>query len=97
MKGIVTTSTSNDLELAARAMAGHREAFAGIVSRYQSLVRSLAYSATGNLSQSEDLAQETFIAAWKGIRTPREPGLMFTWSFLSCAGGCGVLYPDKNL
>jgi hypothetical protein len=28
---------------------------------------SLAYSATGSLSQSEDLAQETFVTAWKQL------------------------------
>jgi DNA-directed RNA polymerase specialized sigma24 family protein len=36
------------------------------------LICSLAYSATGNLGQSEDLAQETFITAWKHLRHLRE-------------------------
>jgi len=34
-----------------------------IVTRYQSLVCSITYNATGSLSLSEDLAQETFLAA----------------------------------
>jgi DNA-directed RNA polymerase specialized sigma24 family protein len=42
-------------------------------------VHSLAYIATGHLSQSEDLAQETFIAAWKGIRTLRDPEKLQSW------------------
>jgi hypothetical protein len=42
-------------------------------------VCSLAYSATGSLSQSEDLAQETFIAAWKGLRTLRDPERLRSW------------------
>ena len=79
MTRILTISSSNDSELTASAMVGHRDAFAQIISRYQSLVCSLTYSATGSLSQSEDLAQETFIAAWKGLRTLREPEKLRSW------------------
>ncbi len=79
MIAILKTSTSSDSELTARAIAGQRDAFAQIVTRYQSLVCSLAYSATGSLSQSEDLAQETFFAAWKGLRTLREPEKLRSW------------------
>jgi hypothetical protein len=45
-----------DAELVSASLAGNREALGQIVSRYQSLVCSRAYSATGSLSQSEDLA-----------------------------------------
>jgi hypothetical protein len=55
MSDIVDT----DAELVAACLAGQREAFERIVARYQSLVCSLAYSATGSLGESEDLAQET--------------------------------------
>ncbi len=72
-------SADIDSELTAHALAGQRDAFAQIVTRYQSLVCSLAYSATGSLSQSEDLAQEVFIAAWKGLRTLREPEKLRSW------------------
>ena len=51
----------SDSELVTRSLAGNRDAFGWIVARYQSLLCSLAYSATGSLNQSEDLAQETFI------------------------------------
>lgn len=56
---------SSDAELVALSLGGDREAFARIVEKYQTLIASLAYSATGNLSRSEDLTQETFVAAWK--------------------------------
>lgn len=79
MNTILKTSSFNDSELTAGAVAGQRDAFAQIVSRYQSLVCSLAYSATGSLSQSEDLAQDTFIAAWKGLSTLQEPEKLRSW------------------
>jgi RNA polymerase sigma factor (sigma-70 family) len=49
------------------------------VVRYQALVCSLAYSATGSLTQSEDLAQETFVTAWKQLSALREPARLRPW------------------
>src|SRR5260370_15254129 len=63
----------SDSELVTQSLAGDRDAFGWIVARYQSLLCSLAYSATGSLSQSEDLAQETFVTAWKQLADLREP------------------------
>src|ERR1022692_1276214 len=68
-----------DNELVAQTLDGNRDAFGRIVSRYQSLICSLAYSATGSLGQSEDLAQETFITAWKHLRHLRERHKLRAW------------------
>ncbi|MDB6059220.1 MAG: polymerase sigma factor [Verrucomicrobiales bacterium] len=73
------SAQGNDSELVARSLAGDRHAFGEIVARYQSLVCSLAYSATGSLAQSEDLAQETFLAAWKQLNALREPAKLRSW------------------
>ena len=70
---------NNDAELVAACLDGNRDAFGRIVTRYQSLICSLAYSATGCLGQSEDLAQETFITAWRHLRHLREPGKLRAW------------------
>jgi RNA polymerase sigma factor (sigma-70 family) len=72
-------ATPNDAELVDGTLAGNRDAFSQIVSRYQSLVCSLTYSATGNLGQSEDLAQETFITAWKHLGQLRERDKLRAW------------------
>ena len=69
----------NDVSLVSRSVAGDRPAFAQIVSRYQSLVCSVAYSATGNVSRSEDLAQETFLTAWRSLDDLREPERLRAW------------------
>ena len=76
---IMTAAANNDAELVNGTLAGNREAFSQIVSRYQSLICSLAYSATGSLGQSEDLAQETFITAWKHLRHLRERHKLRAW------------------
>ena len=69
----------NDAELVAESLGGNREAFRRIVERYQTLISSLAYCATGNVSQSEDLAQETFVSAWKQLANLREPASLRPW------------------
>jgi RNA polymerase sigma factor (sigma-70 family) len=76
---MISQGTHNDSVLVSESLAGDRDAFGQIVSRYQSLVCSLAYSATGSLSQSEDLAQDTFVAAWKQLRDLREPEKLRAW------------------
>ena len=70
---------SSDAELVAQSLLGSREAFGRIVARYQTLVCSLAYSATGSLAQSEDLAQETFVAAWRQLPGLNEPAKLRPW------------------
>ena len=73
------TTGFSDAELVAQSLAGNRDAFGQIVTRYQSLICSLAYSATGSLCRSEDLAQETFLAAWRQLPHLREPHKLRPW------------------
>src|ERR1700744_3301740 len=75
----MSVAIQTDAELVGETLTGNREAFGQIVTRYQSLVCSLAYSATGNLGQSEDLAQETFITAWKRLALLREREKLRAW------------------
>src|SRR5215472_2746848 len=78
-KTIMTAEQYTDTELVSRSLTGDRDAFSRIVSRYQTLICSLAYSRIGNLGQSEDIAQETFITAWKHLRLLREPDKLRSW------------------
>ena len=75
----LTELETSDTELVAQSRAGNRHAFGRIVVRYQTLICSLAYSATGSLTQSEDLSQETFVTAWKQLAELREPGSLRAW------------------
>jgi RNA polymerase sigma factor (sigma-70 family) len=69
----------NDAGLVAESLDGNRDAFRVIVERYQNLISSLAYSATGNVRRSEDLTQETFVRAWKQLAELREPAKLRPW------------------
>jgi RNA polymerase sigma factor (sigma-70 family) len=68
-----------DAALIARCRAGERDAFGEIVERYKSLVCAIAYSAVGDLQRSEELAQDTFVAAWRGLGDLREPARFRAW------------------
>jgi RNA polymerase sigma factor (sigma-70 family) len=69
----------NEIELLRRSAAGDREAFGLLVERHQSLVYAIAYSATGSMDKSEELAQETFLQAWRNLRQLRDPVCFRGW------------------
>src|SRR3974390_993479 len=79
MRQAAESTSFSDPELVTLSLAGDRDAFGFIVTRYQTMICSLAYSATGSLSQSEDLAQETFVTAWKQLADLREPEKLRAW------------------
>ena len=74
----------SDADLVSACLRGDRGAFGHVVDRYKRLLCSLAYSATGQLSQSEDLAQEAFVEGWRQLRELREPDKLRPWL-------CGIL------
>jgi RNA polymerase sigma factor (sigma-70 family) len=59
--------TITETELLRASLAGSKDAFAQIVERYQPLICAITYSATGDFGRSRQLAQETFIRAYKSL------------------------------
>jgi RNA polymerase sigma factor (sigma-70 family) len=70
---------SPDADLVAQSRRGNREAFGRIVRRYQGMVAGLIYSVCGDLHRSEDLAQETFLSAWKSLSGINDPEKLAPW------------------
>jgi RNA polymerase sigma factor (sigma-70 family) len=68
-----------DLDLLNQTARGDREAFGELVARHQSLVCAVAYSIVGDLSRSEDIAQEAFIAAWKQLNQLQDLTRFKSW------------------
>jgi len=81
---VMPVAQQTDVDLVVQSLEGSEDAFRQIVERYQTLICSLAYCATGSLNQSEDLAQETFLTAWKELPKLREPSKLRSWL-------CGIL------
>lgn len=68
-----------DDELLTLCLRGERNAFGSLVSRYQSLVSAQAYAVCGDLTCSEDVAQEAFISAWRQLPQLRERAKFRSW------------------
>lgn len=66
-------------QLIQQSLRGDQRAFGQIVERYQGAVSAMAYSVTGNLAQSEDLAQEAFIIAWKKLGALQKHESLSAW------------------
>jgi RNA polymerase sigma factor (sigma-70 family) len=77
--GLRRDPVRTDAALVAACLGGDREAFVHIVQRYQSLICAVAYNATGRLPLSEDIAQDTFVRAWKRLAELREPEKLRGW------------------
>jgi RNA polymerase sigma factor (sigma-70 family) len=56
-----------DADLVAQARRGSAQAFDRLVARHQQAVRSFLRRVCGDWSDADDLAQDTFVAAWAGL------------------------------
>jgi RNA polymerase sigma factor (sigma-70 family) len=76
-------ATVTDGELIARALvADDRHAFAELVKRHQSSVRACLRRLTaGNHALADDLAQDTFVLAWRNLKSFRQEARFSTWLY----------------
>lgn len=65
--------------MVALAMAGDGPAFEELVRRRQGPTRALLRRLCRDHALADDLAQETFVQAWRAIGTLREPGAFGGW------------------
>ena len=73
------TAPPSDAALVAAARTGDRDAFATIVARHQGLVCAIAYAGAGDRARGDELAQEAFLEAWRGLAGLREPERLRAW------------------
>ena len=58
---------SEDLELIHRSQAGDTDAFGELVTKYRTKIFNMIYGIVGNENDAWDLAQESFLKAWRSI------------------------------
>jgi len=77
------TAAPDDAALVRAVQAGDdRAAFGQLVSRHQSTVRTVLRRLTrGDVGLADDLAQETFVLAWRNIRHFRFEARFSTWIY----------------
>jgi RNA polymerase sigma-70 factor (ECF subfamily) len=74
-------SASEDQSDVARVLAGEIAAFEGIVRRWQSPLINLAYRFCRDRGRAEEMAQEAFLRAYRGLPKWRGDSAFSTWLF----------------
>ena len=80
-----TSAENEDLADVERVLAGEVRAFEGIVRRWQSPLINMAWRYCRDRGRAEELAQEAFIRAWRGLAGWRREGSFSTWLFALAA------------
>jgi RNA polymerase sigma-70 factor (ECF subfamily) len=71
---------ATDGDLARAARAGSDAAFGRLVQRHQAVVRAfLRRTLGGGWAEADDVAQETFLAAWRSMRSLKDPEGVRSW------------------
>jgi RNA polymerase sigma-70 factor (ECF subfamily) len=78
-------NASQDLADVERVLAGEARAFEGIVRRWQGPLVNMAWRYCRDRGRAEEMAQEAFIRAWRGLANWRREGSFSTWLFALAA------------
>ena len=72
---------NSSVDLVTRACQGDQEAFRLIFERYSRPVISFIYDQIGDRDLAEELTQETFVRAYRSLKSLREETKLSTWLF----------------
>jgi RNA polymerase sigma-70 factor (ECF subfamily) len=78
----------SDEQLVVMSRQGDGQAFGELVQRYQNRVYSLAYRYMGNEDDAYDMAQETFIKAFRSLRSFKGESSFGTWIYRVTTNVC---------
>jgi RNA polymerase sigma-70 factor, ECF subfamily len=78
----------SDAQLVARTLAQDQAAFGQLIDRHASAIVNLSYRMVGNRAEAEDLAQETFLAAYRALSTFRADSKFSTWLYRIATNKC---------
>lgn len=70
-----------DRDLVDRARGGDREAFGVLALRYYRMVSTLAIQKTGHRADAEDIVQEAYVRAFRGLAQLREGSRFGAWIY----------------
>jgi len=71
----------SELDLVKRCQAGNAEAFDELVVRYRTRVFGMIYNMVHSEQDAWDLAQDSFLKAWKSIKRFRRQSSFYTWIY----------------
>ena len=78
----------DDAALIAASIAGRRDAFDVIVERHRRTVYQVCYRFVSNHEDASDLSQESFVRAWRGLKTFKGQSALSTWLYRIAVNVC---------
>jgi len=73
--------TDDEGNLIGRSRTGDWDAFAALIRMHQRMIHSLTYRMIGSTADAEDLAQETFIRAYRSLHAYRGTAKFSSWLY----------------
>jgi len=80
-RGVQLERDRSDADLVQLARQGDRSAFEGLVRRYSDRAFRVAFRVMRDASQAEDVTQEAFIKAYKGLSRFESRSSFYTWLY----------------
>ncbi len=84
----INVDSMDDAALVAASIEGRREAFDAIVERHRRTVYQVCYRFVGNHEDASDLSQESFVRAWRGLKTFKGESALSTWLYRIAVNVC---------
>ena len=88
-------TAANDVKLIKDTLQGDNSSFGVIVQRYWNMAIALALSEVGNITQAEDIAQESFIKAYSQLSGLKDPSRFAGWLSMIVNQQCVNVFRKK--
>ena len=88
---------NTDVELIQRVLEGDDTAFSELVDKYWKSVHALAWRKVQDFHIAEDIAQETFLRAYRRLSSLKEPHSFVSWLYVIATNQCKTWLSKKRL
>ena len=90
------TNVPSDGEIIQAVLAGDTGRYAQLVDRYQRAAWKLAYSFLGNMQDSEEISQNSFVKAYRNLRRFKGKSKFYTWLYRIILNECKDLLRHRR-
>jgi RNA polymerase sigma-70 factor (ECF subfamily) len=87
----------NDKDIISTVLQGNKEAYAGLVKRYQGFVFTICLRYTSNREDAEEIAQDIFVKAYRCLSDFRGDSKFSTWLYTIVNTSCITFLRKKRL
>ena len=86
----------NDIQLIHKVLSGNDEAFTVLIRKYQKGVHALAWRKVGDFHFAEEITQDAFLRAYKGLSKLKDPSQFSGWLYVITNRLCKNWHKQKK-